>query len=224
MNFLSTYLSHWAAANRKTARWLIVFLSLFSAILFFEFGLYLPEMNLFGSIFLWSSAVLLMAYAWITHKQGKRPLKRTMIYFCLSLLWLHLGNQSVKILSISESNNIETASVLPVKPIAKAEKGIRKFLSKHFTKRKTQLKNNLGNIEQLSPIAAFFIFSLFGILALVIALILTFVSCSLSCSGQVAMSYVLLVSAAIFLLGGLFLFGYAIYRAGKKPNKKASDF
>ena len=49
------------------------------------------------------------------------------------------------------------------------------------------------------------------------------VSCSLSCNGQITMSYVVLVSAAIFALGGLFLFGYAIYRAVKKPNKQKEN-
>jgi uncharacterized membrane protein len=130
MNYLIVSISHWAAANIKTARLLIVLISIFIAILFFEFGLYLPELNLFGSTLLWALAVFFILFGWLTYKKGNKPLKRTLIYFCLSLLWLHAGNQSVKILSVPESNNIETASVAPVKPISKTEKRIRKFLRK----------------------------------------------------------------------------------------------
>jgi hypothetical protein len=46
----------------------------------------------------------------------------------------------------------------------------------------------------------------------------------LGCSGQVVLSYVVLVSAAIFALGGLFLIGYAIYRAVKKPKNNLSSY
>jgi hypothetical protein len=87
----------WAAANPQTARLLIIILSLFSAVLFFEFGLYLPKINFWGAIFIWSASVLLTAYACHSYKKGKARIKRTIIYFCLSVLWLHLGNQSLSI-------------------------------------------------------------------------------------------------------------------------------
>ena len=123
-------LPKWAAANPKTARLLIIILSLFSAVLFFEFGLYLPEINFWGAIFMWSAAVLLAAYAYYSYKKGNTPIKRTIIYFCLGVLWIHLGNQSLPFLSVSDSNitELSTASVGPIKPIAMTEKQIQKFI------------------------------------------------------------------------------------------------
>ena len=217
----------WAAANPQTARLLIIILSLFSAVLFFEFGLYLPKINFWGAIFMWSAAVLLTAYAYHSYKKGKARIKRTIIYFCLSVLWLHLGNQSLSFLSVTDSNVtvLSTASVGPIKPIAKTEKKIQKSIKKHLGKRQKQLRRLLGSYDNLSPIAAFFIFFLLALLALAIAYFLAIISCSLSCSGQVALSYVVLISAAIFALGGLFLIAYAIYRALRGQgikNKKST--
>jgi hypothetical protein len=85
------------------------------------------------------------------------------------------------------------------------------------------LRNSLS-FDNLSPVAAFFIFFLLALLALVIAFFLSIISCSLGCNGQVVLSYVVLVSAAIFALGGLFLIGYAIYRAAKKPKNNISSY
>ncbi len=87
-----------------------------------------------------------------------------------------------------------------------------------------QLRRLFKAYDNLSPIAAFFIFFLLALLALAIAYFLAIISCSLSFSGQVTLSYVVLISAAIFALGGLFLIGYAIYRALKGQgikNKKS---
>lgn len=223
MNF-PQYISIWANHNKKTARWLIFFLSLFSAILFFETGLFLPDFNPVLSIIIWLFAVATSCFCWFSYYTGMKRLKRTFIYLCLSVLWLHFGNQSLSILTYNSNIHLETASVAPIKPITESEKPIRKFFSKHLKKRQQQLRKHFVYIDSLSPVAAFFIFFLLALLALAIAYFLAIVSCSLSCNGQVAMSYVVLISAAIFAMGGLFLIGYAIYRAVKKPNKSSTNF
>lgn len=217
-------LPRWAASNPRASRFLIILLSLFSSILFFEFGLYLPEMSLYWATLSFSTAVLMILCAWFSHKKGYGWLNRTVIYFGLSLLWLHFGNQSQIILSYnSGQNQILEASVGPVKPFAETEQKIRKHFRKHLGKRQKQLRSFLGNFDNLSPIAAFFIYFLLALLALALAYFLAIISCSLSCNGQVALSYVVLISAAIFALGGVFLIAYAIYRAVKKPQTIRSN-
>ncbi len=223
MDYPLKNISNWAAANASTARWLIFLLSLFSGVLFFEIGLFLSEFTLFPASFIWLFAVAVATCCFFSYKYGNRRLKRAIIYLSLSVLWLHLGNQSVQILSVSDAKNFETASIAPLKPIAKAEKKIKKSIGKHLSKRKKQLRNSLS-LDNLSPVAAFFIFFLLALLALFIAFFLSILSCSLGCSGQVVLSYVVLVSAAIFALGGLFLIGYAIYRAVKKPKNNLSSY
>jgi hypothetical protein len=223
MDYTLKNISHWAAANARTARWLIFLLSLFSGVLFFEIGLFLPEFTFSLALFIWLFAVAVAACCFFSYKYGNRRLKRAIIYLSLSVLWLHLGNQSVQILSVSDAKNIETAAIAPVKPIAKAEKKIKKSIGKYLSKRKKQLRSSFG-LDNLNPVAAFFIFFMLALLALFIAFFLSILSCSLGCSGQVVLSYVVLVSAAIFALGGLFLIGYAIYRAVKKPKNNISSY
>jgi len=224
MNYPLKSVAHWSAHNKVTARWLIFLLSLFSALISFEMGLFLPELSISLASVVWLSAIAVSVFCYVNYKKGNKLPKRIVIYFCLSVLWLHLGNQSVKIITMGNTQNIETASIVPVKPVVKAEKQIRKNIGKYLTKRKKQLRNVLASLDNLSPLAAFFIFFLLALLALIIAYILAIISCSLSCNGQVAMSYVVLVSAAIFALGGLFLIGYAIYRAVKKPHNILSTY
>lgn len=223
MDYPLKNISYWAAANASTARWLIFLLSLFSGVLFFEIGLFLSEFTLFPASFIWLFAVAIAACCFFSYKYGNRRLKRAIIYLSLSVLWLHLGNQSVQILSVSDAKNIETASIAPVKPIAKAENKIKKSIGKYLSKQKKQLRNSLS-LDNFSPVAAFFIFFLLALLALFIAFFLSILSCSLGCSGQVVLSYVVLMNAAIFALGGLFLIGYAIYRAVKKPKNNLSYY
>jgi hypothetical protein len=217
-------LAHWAFKNINAARLLIFLLSIFSGVLFFETGLYLPEFTVSLASFIWLFTVVTAIYCFFSYKYGYRIFKRAIIYLSLSVLWLHLGNQSVQILTPQNTKSIEIASIAPITPIAKTEQRIRKFFKKQLSKRKKQLRNVFGNYDNLSPVAAFFIFFLLALLALAIAYILAIISCSLSCNGQVAMSYVVLISAAIFALGSLFLIGYSIYRAVKKPANKVSDF
>jgi hypothetical protein len=221
MNFIFTP-QKWASSNVRSARLLIFLLCFFSGVFFFELGLWLPEMNKYQSILLWSATVGTMYLCYKYYYSGRgRLYKRIVMNMGLILLWMHLGNQVISIMPSGQNElaPLKEASVIyPVKPLAETDKNIRSVFKKYLSKRKGTLSKKLGKIETMTPIGAFFLFFLLGLLALVISFYLAVYSCALSCNGQMTLSYVVLASAAIFALGGLFLIAYAIFRAVKGRN------
>lgn len=196
----------------------------FSGVFFFELGLWLPEMEKYQSTLLWSATVGIMYLCYKFYYSGRcRLYKRIVMNLGLILLWILFGNQVISIMPSGQNElaQLKEASVIyPVKPLAEIDKNIRSVFKKYLNKRKGTLSKKLGKIETMHPIGAFFLFFLLGLLAIVISFYLAILSCSLSCNGQMTASYIALIATAIFVLGGLFLIGYAFYRAFKKTKKE----
>lgn len=201
MNHLKA-LRFWAAAQPRTARFLIAIICTLLCTFAFEFGLWLEQGSLlFVATFLSVNAMLacwsIFSYSAAVNKGGlshyeARKLPSLTLYLVCFALWGLIGNQSIRVLpdirETSISNNHskvvvtqEASFSAPVKPLAKMDKRLRGLFKKHLQKRQQQLRGILAP-QEMHPVAAFFLFFFLGLLALALAYFLLFLSCSLSCN------------------------------------------
>ena len=222
----SIHISYWAANNPQKARFHIVLLSFLASLTAFEFGLWAEKANLLTSTLILLPSISLGLWAWFSQRRQKssKRLKIGFLYLITFVLWGHLGNQTISMLpDAHEAKSIvlkEASVVYPVKPLETIDKKVRGFFKKHLLKRQQGLRKQFGGIGDIAPVGIFFLFFLFGLLAIVLAFFLVILSCSLGCSGQVAASYIAGIGAVISVLGSLFLIGFGIYLAVKKSNER----
>jgi hypothetical protein len=222
----SIHISYWAANNPQKARFYIVLLSFLACLTAFEFGLWAEKANTLTSTLILLISISLGLWAWFSQSQQKtsKRLKIGIIYLITFVLWGHLGNQSISMLpDAQEAKSVvlkEASVVAPVKPLETIDKKVRGFFKKHLLKRQQGLRKVFGGIGDMDPVAVFFLFFLFGLLAIFLTFFLVVVSYSLSGSGLNAASYIAAIGAIISALGSLFFIGFGIYLAVKKSNER----